>query len=254
MKKYCVFILIGILCFGSSGLTGAVIEEDETLLPELSDIIEDQDPEEAEIKVKPKAKRKPKAKLKEEAAAVAETEVGSKPEAPVFKGFLVYEDKTTGGNHYAPSGWMGDYTDLKLDYGYKKKPHQGLTCIRIEYNVRESQRAGWAGMFWQNPSGNWGEKKGGYNLTGAAKLTFWARGEKGNEKIKKFKVGGISGTYPDSCSVDFGPVVLGKKWRKYTINLKNRDLSYINGGFCWVAVAGDNPSGIVFYLDDIKYE
>ncbi|MDD5756833.1 MAG: hypothetical protein PHR23_06100 [bacterium] len=254
MKKYLVFILIAMIFFGGSALTGAVIEDDETTLPELSDIVEDQDPEEAEIKIKPKAKPKAKRKVKLKEEAVTETEVESKPEVPAFRVFLIYEDKTTGGNHYAPSGWMGDYTDLKLDYGYTKKPHAGKSCIRIEYNVRESQRAGWAGMFWQNPSGNWGEKKGGYNLTGATKLTFWARGAKGNEKIKKFKVGGISGTYPDSCSVDFGPVVLRKKWRKYTINLKNRDLSYINGGFCSVAVAGDNPSGIVFYLDDIKFE
>jgi hypothetical protein len=225
VKKYLMAILIVTLFFGSFSLVWAEEEEEEAAPPELSDIVEEQAPEE-----------------------VAE------PEVPAFKVFLVYEDKTTGGNHYAPSGWMGDYTDLKLDYGYKKKPHAGSTCIRIEYNARESQRAGWAGMFWQNPSGNWGEKKGGYNITGATKLTFWARGEKGNEKIKKFKVGGISGTYPDSCSVDYGPVVLRKKWHKYTINLKNRDLSYINGGFYWIAITGDNPNGMIFYLDDIKYE
>jgi hypothetical protein len=232
VKKYFLLILSCLLIISLTGLVRAE-EEEETALPELSEITEEQAPEETA-----------------EPAPIETVE----PEVPAFKVFLVYEDKTTGGNHYAPSGWMGDYTDLKLDYGYKKKPHAGLSCIKIEYNVRESQRAGWAGMFWQNPSGNWGEKKGGYNLTGATKLTFWARGEKGNEKIKKFKVGGISGTYPDSCSVDFGPVVLKKKWRKYTINLKKKDLSYINGGFCWVAVAGDNPNGMIFYLDDIKYE
>lgn len=224
VKKYLLLILSLVFITCGSGLVWAE-EEEETAPPELSDIVEEQAPEEA----------------------VAD-------EVPAFKGFLVYEDKTTVGNHYAPSGWMGDYTDLKLDYGYNKDPHAGKSCIKIVYNVRESQRAGWAGMFWQNPPSNWGEKKGGFNLTGATKLTFWARGEKGNEKIKSFKVGGISGTYPDSCSVSYGPVILKKTWRKYTINLKNRDLSYINGGFCWVAVAGDNPTGITFYLDDIKYE
>ncbi|MBI5554702.1 MAG: hypothetical protein HY920_02465 [Elusimicrobia bacterium] len=222
MKKYLLLVLSIVLIAGSIGLVWAQEYEEQ---PEEYDTTGEKIP--------------PKPAIEEK---------------PAFKGFLVYEDKTTFGNHYAPSGWMGDYTDLKLDYGYNKEPHAGKTCIRIEYNVRESQRAGWAGIFWQNPSGNWGEKKGGYNLTGATKLTFWARGEKGNEKIKSFKVGGISGTYPDSCSVSRGPVILKREWRQFTIKLKNRDLSYISGGFCWVAVAGDNPAGIVFYLDDIKFE
>jgi hypothetical protein len=173
---------------------------------------------------------------------------------PGFKTFWVYDDKSTTANHYAPSGWMGDYSDLKMDYGWTKNPHSGVTCVKISYNCRESQGQGWAGIFWQNPPGNWGEKKGGYNITGAAKLTFWARGEKGNEKIKAFKVGGISGSYADSDVVSYGPVLLKKEWRQYTINLKNKDLSYISGGFCWVATSADNPTGIVFYLDEIKYE
>ena len=176
------------------------------------------------------------------------------PAAPAFKGFLVYEDKSTTGNHYAPSGWMGDYGDLKLDYGYTKEAHGGKTCIKISYDCRGAQNQGWAGMFWQNPPGNWGEKKGGFNLTGATKLTFWARGEKGNEKIKLFKIGGISGTYADTDVASMGPVLLHNEWRQYSIKLKGKDLTYISGGFCWVATAADNPTGITFYLDDIKYE
>lgn len=168
--------------------------------------------------------------------------------------FPVYTDKVSTTNHFAPSGWMGDYGDIKLNDGYNKNPYSGKTCIRIEYNARETQNKGWAGIYWQNPPNNWGEKKGGFNLSGAIKLTFWARGERGYEKIKLFKIGGISGSYSDSDASSIGPILLKKEWQQYTINLKSKNLSYISGGFCWVATAADNPTGIIFYLDVIKYE
>ena len=117
-----------------------------------------------------------------------------------------------------------------------------------------TQGAGWAGIYWQQPANNWGEKKGGYNLTGASKLTFWARGANGGEKIAEFKVGGITGEFPDSDSASIGPIELNKEWQKYTIDLKDRDMSHIIGGFCWAASKDDNPNGFVMYLDDIIYE
>ena len=42
--------------------------------------------------------------------------------------------------------------------------------------------------------------------------------------------------------------------KEYTIDLKDRDLSYISGGFCWATNLNNNPDGAVFYLDDIRYE
>lgn len=173
---------------------------------------------------------------------------------PVFNFFPIYTDRIAKDNHFAPSGWMGDYGDIKLDYGWTKNPYKGKTCIKFVYDSTESQDKGWAGVFWQNPANNWGGKKGGFNLKGARKLTFWARGNKGNEKIRKFQVGGISGVYSDSDVASIGPIVLHKEWRQYTINLKNKDLSYISGGFCWVGTASDNPGGITFFLDEIKFE
>jgi hypothetical protein len=41
----------------------------------------------------------------------------------------------------------------------------------------------WGGVVWQHPANDWGDANGGFNLTGAKKLTFWARGEKGGEKV-----------------------------------------------------------------------
>jgi len=168
--------------------------------------------------------------------------------------FYVYTDRGARVNHYIPSGWMGDYGDIKMDENYKEKPHSGTTCIRFDYSAKGKQGANWAGIFWQNPPNNWGEKKGGFDVRGAKKLTFWARGEKGTERIMEFKMGGISGTYPDSDSTGIGPIDLTAEWQKYEIDLAYADLSYINGGFCWATNADSNPDGATFYLDDIQYE
>ncbi|MFH0913261.1 MAG: hypothetical protein V1884_03140 [Candidatus Omnitrophota bacterium] len=170
------------------------------------------------------------------------------------KEFVVYTDKNSRDNHYIPAGWIGDYGDLKLNDQIMDNPHSGTTCIQFVYSAKKSQGQGWAGIYWQNPANNWGNKKGGFDLTGMTKITFWARGEKGGEVIQKFVIGGMKGVYSDSATVEIGPVELTDSWTQYTINLAGRDLSYISGGFSWVATADLNPSGITFYLDDIKYE
>jgi hypothetical protein len=174
------------------------------------------------------------------------------------KEFAVYVDKGHRGNHYIPSGYMGDYGDIRLNDQSADNPHSGTTCIQIIYSAKKSQNQGWAGIYWQNPANNWGSKKGGFDLSGMTKLTFWARGAKGGEVIQKFKVGGIGiaqkATYPDSAEAEIGPVELTDTWKQYTINLAGKDLSYIGGGFNWVTNSDLNPEGATFYLDDIQFE
>lgn len=185
---------------------------------------------------------------------VIEEELVGRPAQFVNNIFGLYFDRGDRQNHFIPSGWMGDYGDIKLDENWKDNPHSGKTCIKFTYTAQGKQGANWAGMFWQNPANNWGEKKGGFDLRGAKKLTFWARGEKGDERIQEFKVGGISGTYPDSDSNGIGPIDLTKEWKQYTIDLTDLDLSHISGGFCWATNADSNPEGAVFYLDDTQFE
>lgn len=156
---------------------------------------------------------------------------------------------------FSPSGWMGDWRDISFNDASTDNPHSEPTCIKITYSAVKSQGEGWAGIYWQYPDKNWGDKPEGRNLTGATKLTFWARGEKGGEKAE-FKVSGITGKYPDSIqpSVSTGVVVLSDKWQQYTIDLAGKDLSHVIGGFCWVTNKNQNPQGCTIYLDDIKYE
>ncbi len=174
------------------------------------------------------------------------------------KEFVVYVDKNSRDNHFIPSGWMGDDTDIRMNDQSADNPHGGTTGIQFVYSAKKTRDKGWAGVYWQNPAQNWGSKKGGFDLTGMTKLTFWARGAKGGEVIQKLKVGGIGidskATYPDSCDIEMGPIELTDTWKQYTINLAGKDLSYISGGFCWVTNADLNPEGITFYLDDMKFE
>jgi hypothetical protein len=171
-----------------------------------------------------------------------------------FKRFNIFTDRTARDNHYIPSGWMGDYGDIKLDTGWKENPHGGTTCIKITYTAEQKQGAGWCGIYWQNPANNWGMKSGGFDLTGAKKLVCWVRGGKGGEVLAEVKIGGITGEYADTDSTSIGPLTLTPEWKEYVIDLTGKDLTYISGGFCWAASAADNPDGFTIFFDDIYYE
>jgi len=168
--------------------------------------------------------------------------------------FYIYRDRNALQNHFIPSGWMGDYGDLSIDDASREDPADGKTCFKITYRATVSQGFGWAGIYWQTPENNWGDKNGGFDLTGVKRLTFWARGAKGGEVIGEFKVGGIRGENEDSGSVRIGPITLSREWTHYVIDLADVDLSHIVGGFAWAASYDNNPNGMTFYLDEIRFE
>jgi hypothetical protein len=177
------------------------------------------------------------------------------PSPESFSPFYVYKDVGSRENHYVPSGFMPNGKCINFNDRWQESCNSGSTCIRIEYDLecsRADQR--WAGIYWMNPPNNWGQRKGGFNLQGATKLTFWARGEQGGEQIEEFTIGGITGDYPDTDKVVMGPVILSNQWKKYTIDLRGKDLSYISGGFAWSTNEEVNGETCIFYLDDIQYE
>ncbi len=168
--------------------------------------------------------------------------------------FWIYKDKNERVlHHYTPRGWMGDYGDIRFSDRYIVGSSSTTTCIQIKYSAKSSQKADWAGIYWLYSPGS-SYRDNGYDLRKASKLVFIARGEKGGEIIREFKVGGVKGEYPDTCEVTIGPVTLTKDWQEYVIDLKGKDLSYIDGGFAWTAEKKDNPDGMIFYLDEIRYE
>jgi hypothetical protein len=171
-----------------------------------------------------------------------------------FKLFNVYTDSSAPDNHFIPSGWMGDYGDIKFNDKYLTNPHGGTTSIQIVYSNAATNGARWAGIYWQNPPNNWGTRPGGYDLSGAKRVSFWARGEKGGERLEEVKIGGITGEYADSDVAGIGPLVLTTEWQQFTIDLEGKDLTSISGGFCWATNLDVNPEGATFYFDDIRYE
>jgi hypothetical protein len=188
---------------------------------------------------------------------------------------VIYDDAESGGERFVPSGWMkgldgenwgpAEIPDLSIRH-WAILPHSGTTCLRIAWRPRRENE--WVGVYWQRPQNNWGAYPG-LNLSGARRLTFWARGATGREVVE-FKFGGIDCrkprgdpgksrppcNYVDSTSqpLSTGPLLLKPYWKQYAIDLSGHDLSCVLGGFCWVASALYNPAECVLYLDDVVIE
>jgi hypothetical protein len=114
-----------------------------------------------------------------------------------------------------------------------------------------------------NPVANDGNEPGGIDLSGAERLTFYAKGETGQERVEFFMGGfGWNGNtkteqYADSTKkISLGTVSLSKDWQRFEIPLNNADLSSVACGFGWVTNDTSNPGmqEIRFYMDDISYE
>jgi len=170
-----------------------------------------------------------------------------------FKVFSVYTERGGRHAHFAPSGYMGD-SDLTMSGAYLDTPHGHGPCLRVTYKA--SGPKGWAGVYWQDPPNNWGDVPGqaGYDLRGATRLTFWAKGEHGGERVHEFRVGGIVGPYPDSDIAILSNVRLSSQWKQYTIDLTKKDLRHIIAGFGLFLNKAEMSGGAVIYLTDILFE
>ena len=110
--------------------------------------------------------------------------------------FAVYTDGGDPGNHYVPSGYMGDYRAVTMNQYWTGHPHHGKTCIRVTYRGAVPRGVGWAGVYWQSPANNWGTVPGptGYDLSRAARLTFWVRRQTGTKRIQSWPAESPAGT------------------------------------------------------------
>ena len=150
---------------------------------------------------------------------------------------------------WAPSGWMGSTDSISMDEHCHDNPHAGKHCLKFGF----SNRSDWGGVVWQNPPDDWGEQPGGYDLTGATKLTFWARGAEGGEKMKfGFGLLGRDKTHYDTGKNETENITLTTDWKEYSLDLKDLNLSQIKTGFYWTLAGQGKP--LTFYLDDIVFE
>ena len=145
--------------------------------------------------------------------------------------FIVYDEAGRGSPTYMPSGYMGNVAAIKMDERCTDTPHSGKTCLQVRYTATDN----WGGVAWQSPANDWGDKPGGRNLTGAKRLTFWARGERGGETV--FFCWGLLGKdkpFFDTAQEETLTASRStKEWKQYAIDLRSKDLSRIKTAFAW---------------------
>lgn len=177
---------------------------------------------------------------------------GERPSKPARKAELplvIYDEADRERPPFVPTGWMGETKQIALTADCTTQPHDGRTCLRAEFKAAD----GWGGVVWQHPGNNWGDKPGGWDLRGAKRLTFWARGERGDEVISfQFGLIGADKRYHDSGKGEIPKARLTADWQQFAIDVSQCDLSRIMTGFAWV-VSGQGKA-VVFYLDDVRYE
>lgn len=160
---------------------------------------------------------------------------------------IVYGD--SGKNPYAPSGYMGNTNAITMQLDCTDNPRSGATCLKIDYTANDQ----WGGVLWQSPANDWdGTQPGGLNLTGAAALEFYVRGNAGGETVS-FVLGVIEDDTPfrDSSKAELANVKLTDQWQKMRIPLEGRDLSRIKTGFGWSLAGQSKP--VTFYVDEVQY-
>lgn len=176
-------------------------------------------------------------------------EVKPRPATKATLPLVIYDEAGHDKPPYVPTGWMGETKQIALAEDCTIQPHAGKYCLRAQYK----SPGGWGGVVWQQPGSNWGDKPGGWNLAGAKRLSFWARGERGDEVVS-FEFGLIDADkrYHDTGKGKLDKLRLATDWKQYTIDLTGADLSRIVTGFVWVVGGQGQP--ITFYLDDVRYE
>ena len=155
---------------------------------------------------------------------------------------------------------IGDQKAISINPAFKKNPRFGASSLRIGISPDIYPRDGWAGVYFLYPEGNWGRYPG-RNLTGAKKISLWARADWPIEV--ELTAGGVNRTNqkdPDLAQFDsFGPLKTGpieitRTWKNYEISLNGQDLSSVIGAFAILIKwkRGDEDNAI--YLDNLMID
>ena len=159
--------------------------------------------------------------------------------------FYVYKDNED--MPYFPSGYMGNYKDMKVDLNATEDVHSGKTALKISYNTED----GWYGLALVDPANDWGNILGGYDISGAKTFSFWAKSNFDVYATIGFGLIDADKTYPDTSKKSV-EIKLTDEWKKYTIKTKNMDLSCIRSGL--VLFSNGNGYPYKIYIDDVVFE
>ena len=168
-------------------------------------------------------------------------ELKAPPELPL----AVYRDGTA--ETFWPSAVMGETDKVAYDLSSVAGPYEGDFCF--EWRVLPGDS--WAAIGWVEPANDWGTLPGGYDLTGARRLSFSARGAVGGEQAT-VGIGVIrEGEYADTMHERM-PIRLSTDWQQFSIPLDGLDLSTVRGGFVIESRLSDEEQ--VMYFDSIYIE
>jgi hypothetical protein len=121
-------------------------------------------------------------------------------------------------------------------------------CWAITYTP--AKMTDWAGVDWQYPANNWGTMPGRVIPAGATKVSFYAWGAKGGEKVG-FNVGyGV--TSPDGFGATLNQVLTTTP-TQYSISLAGLQYTCNSArmGFGWTTSGG---SPVSFFIDSVVWE
>jgi hypothetical protein len=187
--------------------------------------------------------------------AVAAASVAVEGTPPARAGILaalplvLYDEDAEPPHGFVASGFMGDQAALTLDLRSREAARTGRFGIRLRYGAA----AGWAGVAWQRPSGDWGEEPWAADLRGARRLVFWARGARGGERISvALGLIGPERPFPDSARLAPRDFTLGTTWARCEVDLAGADLSRVKTPFA-ISVPGQGAP-VEVDLDDIAIE
>lgn len=159
-------------------------------------------------------------------------------------------------DYYSPDGFFGDGEirgKVKLDKTCASRAPGALgDCYTITYTPGVKQ---FAGIFWQHPHNNWGDRPGHQILPGASRITLQVRGAAGQAITLG---GGQRDSKPlhDSFQLEEVQVALSDRWTTQEVPFRGADYQNADGviGAFMVSVrAGEGDAPIVFQLDDIRW-
>lgn len=160
--------------------------------------------------------------------------------------FYIYQDGEV--MPYTPSGYMGNIEAIKVDLNNSDIAFSGKNSLMISYNAKDN----WYGVGFVDPPNDWGDRLGGFNLSGAKKFSFWAKANHNNVKAKVgFGLIDSNKPFPDTAKKSI-EIALTTEWKKYVINTKKLDLSCIRSGL--VIFSSSNGFSHKIYLDEIVFE
>ena len=151
--------------------------------------------------------------------------------------------------YFEPTLW-GEAGNVVLEANYSEESRPGDAdgkCLRLVYEPGPTR---WAAVYWQ--SHREAGIRAGKAVSGASRVTFWAKGDKGGEVIDAKG----AGTPAVALLKNSKPVTLSGGWQHFEIELGDADLSDVNGAFGvkWRSFESENPDGLTVFLDEIRYE